>query len=248
MNKKKLAILTGGKEGLGRELKRELILNGFNIISIDINYKKNHKYISRGKIVIEIKKDVCSKNLVNILNNIIKKNKFEFCIFINNAGIAHQSKFLDLKINKHLQILKVNNHAIINLSHFALKKLNKTGTLVNIGSSTAFQPLTNFSVYSSSKIFLDYFTRIIQTEYKHKNILLVHPSGFKSNFNKSGNIKIRNVKLQETEKVAKKIIQGIFDNKKILLIGFRSKIIYFFSSLVPISLQIKFWNFILNKL
>ena len=114
MNKKKLAILTGGKEGLGRELQKELILNGFNIISVDINYKKNRRYISRGKIIIEIKKDVCSKNLVNILNNIIKKNNFEFCIFINNAGIAHQSKFLDLKINKHLQILKVNNHAIIN--------------------------------------------------------------------------------------------------------------------------------------
>ena len=111
------------------------------------------------------------------------------------------------------------------MSHFALKKLKKTGTLVNIGSVHSFPTIKNFSVYSSSKIFLDYFTRIIQTEYKHKNILLVHPSGFKSNFNKSGNIfKIRNIKLQETELkiLTKKIIKRFFD-KKILLIGFRSK-------------------------
>ena len=126
------------------------------------------------------------------------------------------------------------------MSHFALKKLNKTGTLVNIGSSTAFQPLTDFSVYSSSKIFLDYFTRIIQTEYKYKNILLVHPSGFKSNFNKSGNIKIKNIKLQEAEKVAKKIFKEIFDNKKILLIGFRAKIIYLFSRLVLFHFKLSF--------
>ena len=49
MNKKKLAILTGGKRRPWKRTQRELILNGFNIISIDINYKKNHKYISRGK-------------------------------------------------------------------------------------------------------------------------------------------------------------------------------------------------------
>ena len=92
MNKKKLAILTGGKEGLGRELQKELILNGFNIISIDINYKKNRKYISKGKIVIEVKKDVCSKNLVNILNNIINISNWIytrfsihiFCVSVNN--------------------------------------------------------------------------------------------------------------------------------------------------------------------
>lgn len=248
MKTNKLAILTGGKNGLGLELKKEFILNGFNVVSIDINYKKNHKYIKRKRKIIELKKDASDKNLINILNKIIKTNKFEFCIFVNNAGIARQSKFLDISIKEHIQIIKVNNLSMISLSHFALKKLTKTGTLVNIGSSTAFQPLTKFSVYSSSKIFLDYFTRIIQIEYKYRNILLVHPSGFKSNFNKSGNIKIKNIKLQKANKVAKIIIKGIFNNKKLLLIGFRSKIIYLFSRLVSTSFQIKFWNWILNKL
>ena len=151
-------------------------------------------------------------------------------------------------IKKHLKIVKVNNLAMINLSYFALKKLIKNGILVNIGSSTAFQPLTTFSVYSSSKIFLDYFTRIIQTEYKDRNILLVHPSGFKSNFNRSGNIKIKNINLQNTNKVAKIIIKGIFKNKKFLLIGLRAKIVYLFSKFIPFNFQIKFWNKVLNKL
>lgn len=248
MDKKKLAILTGGKSGLGYELKKELISNGYSVISIDINYKKNQKYLKKKRTVIEIKKDIYDKNLITFLQKIIKVNKFKFCIFINNAGIAYQSKFLDLNIKKHLKIVKVNNLAMINLSYFALKKLIKNGILVNIGSSTAFQPLTTFSVYSSSKIFLDYFTRIIQTEYKDRNILLVHPSGFKSNFNRSGNIKIKNINLQNTNKVAKIIIKGIFKNKKFLLIGLRAKIVYLFSKFIPFNFQIKFWNKVLNKL
>ena len=60
--------------------------------------------------------------------------------------------------------------------------------------------------------------------------------------------RIKNINLQNANKVAKVIIEGIFKNKKFLLIGLRAKIIYLFSKLIPYNFQIKFWNKILNKL
>ena len=248
MKNSKLAIITGSMNGLGKELKLKLFTNNYNIICIDLKYNKNYIFKKNNKKIFYIKKNIKDRNLPKILNQIIKKNNLILDIFINNAGIAYQKKFLNLEISKQLNIIEINNLSLVNLSFFALKNLSKNGTLVNIGSSTAFQPLTYFSVYSSSKIFVDYFTRIVQQEYKDKNILLVHPSGFKSKFNESGNIKISKIKLLDTKNVANKIVNSIIKKDRVLLIGFRAHLIYLFSRIFSVNLQIKFWDKILKKL
>lgn len=248
MKNSKLAIITGSMNGLGKELKLKLFTNNYNIICIDLKYNKNYIFKKNNKKIFYIKKNIKDRNLPKILNQIIKKNNLILDIFINNAGIAYQKKFLNLEISKQLNIIEINNLSLVNLSFFALKNLSKNGTLVNIGSSTAFQPLTYFSVYSSSKIFVDYFTRIVQQEYKDKNILLVHPSGFKSKFNESGNIKISKIKLLDTKNVANKIVNSIIKKDRVLLIGFRAHLIYLFSRIFSVNFQIKFWDKILKKL
>ena len=96
MENSKLAIITGSMNGLGKELKLNLFTNNYNIICIDLKYEKNYILKKNNKKIYYLKKNIKDRNLPKILNRIIKKNNLILDIFINNAGIAYQKKFLGI--------------------------------------------------------------------------------------------------------------------------------------------------------
>ena len=97
---------------------------------------------------------------------------------------------------------------------------------------------------------MDYLTHSLQQENKDSkiNVLLVSPSGFNSGFQKSAGVK-KNLRLLETELVAKKLFEYIESkkNKKFdghLKIGLNSKIMFILSKIIPN----KIYYYILKKL
>ena len=77
---------------------------------------------------------------------------------------------------------------------------------------------------------------------------MFHPSGFKSNFQKEAKVKIKNYKIEKASKIAREIFFEKKDKSKIIYLGLKSKLIYLFSKMIPLKLQIKFWNIFVKKL
>lgn len=243
MINKNVTIITGAKSGLGLELAKLFRNNKTNLILIDKDFKKNYTYINKNFRIFELKQDITDNNLLKKLKKFINKNNLHLKILINCAAIGYKGKFSSLDLKKHLKIIDVNIKSLTNLSYFAINEFLKNkkdyGTLVNIGSSASYFPLPLFSIYSASKIYLDYLTHSLQQENKSSkiNIFLVSPSGFNSGFQKSAGVK-KKLRLLEAEFVAKKIFEYIESRKKKkfdgnLKIGLNSKIMFVLSKIIP---------------
>lgn len=149
---KSLSIVTGAGSGIGKEIARELYNLGHKLLLIDIdeiNLEKTSKELSALSLVLDLTK---IKSL-EILKDYIIKNNLILDWVVNNAGIGLKGKFYELSYEEQEKIIGLNCRAPIFLTHFALNQFcihRNRGTLINIISSSAFQPLPSMAVYTAS--------------------------------------------------------------------------------------------------
>ena len=273
-NNKDIIIITGANFGLGLHLKKLFIHNN-NLLLIDKSFKKNFIIKKKNFKIFGLKKDLTDDSILLHLKKFFSKYDYNLSLLINVAGTGLKGQFIEKRLKDHLKVINLNIIAIIKLSYFALKKFKKNrivmkkknlvnsqhseinyiNTIVNISSSASFMPMPLFSTYSSSKKFVDHFTAALQIESMKygANVVSISPSGFQSNFRKGMGVKYR-IKLLPTIFVAKKIHEYIqkvrLRNKyyRPLLVGFRSKIMYLFSLILPTRIQSFLIGYAIHKL
>ena len=108
----RVAIVTGGGKGIGREICLGLSKQGAKIVIAELDIENSNKVIEEikdsGSEAIAIKTDISNENSVKnlILETIKKFNKID--ILINNAGIRHVKKLDDHNLNDWNDMLSVN--------------------------------------------------------------------------------------------------------------------------------------------
>lgn len=165
--KKKVILISGCSNGLGKDLSRYYYKKGYVVVGFGANLKLKNKKNFFYKIV-----NLKSKEKIkNFLNHVLKKFK-KIDYFINNAGIAPASfpallnnySFINevFKINVIGQMFLINEVAKIMIK-------NKFGRIINISSMSVPLNLEGTSLYSSSKIAIEKYLKILSKEISYKN-------------------------------------------------------------------------------
>ena len=153
------ALVTGAGSGIGQDIAVKLAQMGANVV---ITGRKEsplketaalHGNISY--IVADVgKTEDVSRVLVEI------KQKFNrLDIMVNNAGMAPVTPIAEQTLAEFDTVFNINVRAVVDLTTQALPLLKESkGSIVNIGSAVANQPLPNMSVYSASKAALKTLT------------------------------------------------------------------------------------------
>ena len=153
------ALITGAGSGIGQDIAVKLAQMGANVV---ITGRKEsplketaalHGNISY--IVADVgKTEDVSRVLVEI------KQKFNrLDIMVNNAGMAPVTPIAKQTLAEFDTVFNINVRAVVDLTTQALPLLKESkGSIVNIGSAVANQPLPNMSVYSASKAALKTLT------------------------------------------------------------------------------------------
>lgn len=153
------ALVTGAGSGIGQDIAVKLAQMGANVV---ITGRKEaplketaalHGNISY--IVADVgKTEDVSRVLVEI------KQKFNrLDIMVNNAGMAPVTPIAKQTLAEFDTVFNINVRAVVDLTTQALPLLKESkGSIVNIGSAVANQPLPNMSVYSASKAALKTLT------------------------------------------------------------------------------------------
>jgi short-subunit dehydrogenase len=104
-------------------------------------------------------------------------------VLVNNAGIVHGGRFLEVTLDRHLKTYEINTHGVVIVTHAFLPDLiaQKEGHLVIIGSAAGMLPLSYASTYASSKSAVYGFAESIREElrvtgHKHVGVTAVCPS------------------------------------------------------------------------
>ena len=93
--KNKVAVITGSASGFGKGIAKKFTEEGAKIIMVDINSKllrKTSKNLSQDYFVADVSKSSDFKSLLKY----VYKNYKTTDIVVNNAGVTHKPKFMEL--------------------------------------------------------------------------------------------------------------------------------------------------------
>lgn len=95
-------------------------------------------------------------------------------ILVNNVGIMYEYPMFLEEVSPDTlwQHVLLNVGAVTMMTRLILPDMAKRGrgAIINMSSSAAIYPLPMMAVYSATKVYVDYFTRAIQHEYKGRGI------------------------------------------------------------------------------
>tara|TARA_Y100000768_G_C23847293_1_gene619213 strand:+ start:77 stop:832 length:756 start_codon:yes stop_codon:yes gene_type:complete len=150
--KNKVALITGGAQGLGKEMARSMIAEGARVIISDINQstlKDSAKELSCDYLVLDVtSKDQWQKVVKNIKEDIGSLN-----ILVNNAGMGGSGDVESTDIELWDLVHKVNLDSVFMGCKYSLPLMRDSGdgSIINISSMSGIVASHNTSAYNSSK-------------------------------------------------------------------------------------------------
>lgn len=190
----KTAIVTGGANGIGKEIVKKFASNQYNtvIADIDINSAESLSFqINKDKkgTTIPLYVDVSGEESVL---NMIKKTTETFGkvdILINCAAIQTITPFEQLTFNEWKKIIDVNLHGIFLCCKYASEEIKKNqgGNITNITSIHYDLPRLNKFPYDASKAAVSIFTQELALEFaKYKiNVNAIAPGAIETPMNRN---------------------------------------------------------------
>lgn len=173
--KSKIALVTGGSRGLGRNMAIALAKKGMDVV---ITYNSNQQ--AAAEVVNEIKSlgqravafqldtskvrtfDDFIKNLSGYLQQEYDTVKFDF--LINNAGTALYAPVTQTTEEQLDAMVDIHFKGVFFLTQKLLPVINERGGIVNISSGLARITMPGSSVYASMKSAVETFTRYLAKE------------------------------------------------------------------------------------
>ncbi|NWW80561.1 DHB12 reductase, partial [Climacteris rufus] len=105
----------------------------------------------------------------------------EIGVLVNNVGVAydHPDYFLDIpELEKTIDnMININIISVCKMfplfhDNISLLPFRSKGIILNIASAAGMYPTPLLTLYSATKVFVDYFSRGLQAEYKNKGVIV----------------------------------------------------------------------------
>lgn len=236
----KTAVITGASSGLGLEFVKLFANDGYNLIVIARNEEKlleiKNNYPNIHVTVIPM--DLSRANGVKEVIDQIRTQKITVDVLVNNAGFGLLGSFENLSIEEQLKMIQLNITALTELTYHLLPDLKKrSGKILNVASTAAFQPGPNMAVYYATKAFVLSFSEALAEELSADSITVTTlcPGATKTNF--SSVAKVENTKMfsnaMSSEVVAKKGYDSLMQGKRVVITGGMNKVGAYAAKFLP---------------
>ena len=192
----KIAIVTGGSNGIGKATALELGRRGINVI-LTYHSDKNGaedvvKEVEKNEDIraVALKLDLAQKPPFEDFAEQVKKslhdvwNTTSFHYLVNNGGVGGPMTFDEMTEEYFDNILGTNFKGPIFLTQQLVRLMEDGGAIVNTSSSSGKQAFVGYSAYGSLKAALSSWTRYLAKELAPRRIRVnaVSPGPTHSNF------------------------------------------------------------------
>lgn len=241
------ALVTGSAKGIGKAIAAELAARNYHLLLADIDGNnllttaaalQQHYQV----VVLTLQLDLTAENAIDRLQAFTRPHHQQLSVVVSNAGYGLNGAFEKLSLSNQLNIIDLNIKAQVSISHAYIPVLRAQtkGWLLNLGSTTAYQPVPYLNIYAASKAFAVSFTRSLRHELRHSNVSVscLSPGSTDTDFvHRAGmgpSIQRTAEKFNMTpESVAKIAIKGLFSGKAEILPGFHNKLNAFLPRFFP---------------
>ncbi len=242
----KTALITGASKGIGKELALIFAKDNINLVLVArsseiLNQFKEELESQYSISVLVIVKDLCSRNSVEELFSEIKDNNTEIDYLVNNAGFGDYGAFADTAWERYDKMIALNVTTLTHLSHLFITdwKGRKSGRILNIASTAAFQPGPMMAVYFATKSFVLSLSEAVGRELKNDNISITTlcPGPTKTNFGDESKMNasdlVKNVKIANAKEVAQLGYKSMMKGKTTVIHGSVNKLAPFAIRFMP---------------
>lgn len=169
----KVALVTGGTSGIGKEIVRELLDKGCQVItcyhSNEKMAKETTKEFNNQNLTI-IKCDVSNETDVTNMFNTIKDKYGKIDYLVNNAGTFIDNLIKDFNIDDFKKVLDINLLGKVICTKHAYAIMNDGGSIVNISSHLGVVPCTESPAYCTAAAGIINFTKATALEFADRKI------------------------------------------------------------------------------
>lgn len=197
---KKIALVTGGSRGLGKDMALRLAEKGNNVVITYVAHDEAAKEVvdsiqNNGGEALALQYD--AENIAGISGFVTSfqekiqekwgTEKFDF--LINNAGIGANIPFEKATQSEFDQFLNVHFKSVYFLTQQLLPLINDNGRIINISTGTTQYCVPGYSIYASMKGAIEVFTKYLAKDVGKRGIRVnvVAPGPVETDFNNGGN-------------------------------------------------------------
>ena len=194
-NKTKIALVTGGSRGLGKEMALRLAEKGIDVIvtyhtreqdALNVIAQVEQKGQRAAALQLDTSHVKSFDSFFNKLEDVLQ-NKFDtghFDFLINNAGIGRHALVGQVTEEMFDELMNVHFKGVYFLTQKALNLINDGGSIINVSSGLARFATPGYSAYGSMKAAVETLTRYLAKELGPRRIKVnvIAPGAIETDF------------------------------------------------------------------
>jgi 3-oxoacyl-[acyl-carrier protein] reductase len=171
----RVAVVTGGSRGIGRESARRLAADGFAVV---VGYASNHdeadaavkEIIAAGGTAVAVCADVADEQAVAALFGTAETTYGGVDVVVHAAGRGHTSTIADLDLGILDDLHRTNIRGTFVVAQQAARRVRAGGTVITFSTSVVGLAFPGYGAYSASKGAVEALTLILARELRGRNI------------------------------------------------------------------------------
>jgi uncharacterized protein len=174
------SLVTGASKGLGKYFARALAARKQNLILVARSKDKlsalaNELRTAHGILAEPLAIDLASPGAGLQLAQQLRERNLQTELLVNNAGFGKRGEFLQLSLERQLQMIRLHNSGVVELTYQLLPAMiaDGHGGIINVSSMAGFQPVPYAALYSATKSFLTTFSMALREELRRSGVKVV---------------------------------------------------------------------------
>ncbi|MFF3857253.1 SDR family oxidoreductase [Micromonospora sp. NPDC002575] len=171
----RVAIVTGGSQGIGRQIAHRLAADGFAVVVNFATGKIEAEEVVAGIVAaggdaVAVQADVADEVAVAELFDVAERTYGGIDVVVHSAGVVSHAPVTELDLAELDRVHRVNVRGAFVVDQQAARRIRPGGALVNISSTTPRLSQPGYAAYASSKAAVDAITLILARELRGRDV------------------------------------------------------------------------------
>jgi short-subunit dehydrogenase len=166
------ALVTGASSGIGRAYARALARRGEKLVLVARRADRLEALAAELGGAISVPIDLTAADAASGLEAELARRGIAVDMLVNDAGLGDTGRFHERPLAASLRMLDLNARALVELTRRFLPGMvaRRRGRVVNVVSTSAFQPVPYLAVYAATKAFVLSFTEALADELRGTSV------------------------------------------------------------------------------
>ena len=174
------ALITGASSGLGEEFARQLARENYDLV---LTARREDRLkavaveaIKLGSTKVEvITSDLMQPGAASKLHQEVVRRGIEIEVLVNNAGFGTHGIFHKMPLEREIEEINLNVASLVALTRLFVDGMvaRRRGTIINVASTAAFQPIPYMATYAATKAFVLNFSEAVALEVKASGVTVL---------------------------------------------------------------------------